>query len=61
MRTALLKAAEKILVDEMPIAPIYFYTGAYVKKPYVKGIHLSEMNDLDLKWAHVDIDDQVSR
>lgn len=60
-RTALLKEAEKILIDEMPVAPIYFYTGAYVKKPYVKGIHLSEMNDLDLKWAHIDIDDQVSR
>ncbi len=60
-RVALLKEAEEVLMDEMPIAPIYFYTGVYLKKPYVKGIHLSELNDLDLKWAYVEIDDRVSR
>jgi oligopeptide transport system substrate-binding protein len=60
-RIALLKQAEKILMEEMPVAPIYFYTGVYLKKPYVKGIRLSDMNDLDLKWAYVELDDQVSR
>jgi oligopeptide transport system substrate-binding protein len=59
-RIALLKEAEKVLIDDMPIAPIYFYTGAYLKKPYVKGIFLSELNDLDLKWAYVELNDQVS-
>ncbi|MCF6092955.1 peptide ABC transporter substrate-binding protein [Microaerobacter geothermalis] len=33
---AMLKA-EKILMDEMPIAPIYFYTDAYMMQPWVKG------------------------
>ncbi len=60
-RTALLKEAEKILMDDMPIAPIYFYKGVYLKKPYVKGIHLTELNHLDLKWAYIDINDTVSR
>jgi oligopeptide transport system substrate-binding protein len=60
-RIRFLKQAEKILMDEMPIAPIYFYTGAYVKKPYVKGIYLSELNDLDLKWAYVELNDPVPR
>lgn len=60
-RISLLKAAEKVLMDDMPIAPIYFYTGVYLKKPYVKGIHLSDLNDLDLKWAYVELDDKVSR
>lgn len=55
-RMSLLKQAEKILINEMPIAPIYYYTGVYVKKPYVKGIFLSELNDLDLKWAYVELD-----
>jgi oligopeptide transport system substrate-binding protein len=59
-RMTLLKQAEKILMDDMPIAPIYFYTGAYIKKPYVKGITLSELNDLDLKWAYVELDDPLS-
>lgn len=60
-RLALLREAEKILIDEMPIAPIYFYKGVYLNKPYVKGIHISELNHLDLKWAYMEIDDQVSR
>ena len=60
-RIALLKEAEKILINDMPIAPIYFYTGAYLQKPYVKGLYISEMNNLDLKWAYVELDDQVSR
>ncbi len=60
-RFTLLRAAEKILMNEMPIAPIYFYSGTYLKKPYVKGIHLSELNNLDLKWAYLELDDQVSR
>lgn len=60
-RLYLLKKAETVLINDMPIAPIYFYTGVYLKKPYVKGISLTELNDLDLKWAYVEVDDQVSR
>ncbi len=60
-RMALLKQAEQILMEDMPIAPIYFYKGVYVKKPYVKGIYLSAFNDLDLKWAYVEVDDPISR
>lgn len=33
-----LHEAEKIFIDEMPIAPIYFYTKPYQAKSYVKGI-----------------------
>lgn len=56
-RLSLLKQAEQVLLEDMPIAPIYFYSGTYIKKPYVKGIYLSELNDLDLKWAYVEVDD----
>ena len=56
-RISLLKEAEEILIQEMPIAPIYFYTGVYLKQPYVKGIYISKLNQLDLKWAYVEIDD----
>ncbi|MGE3535489.1 MAG: peptide ABC transporter substrate-binding protein [Parachlamydiales bacterium] len=54
-RTALLLEAEKILIEEMPIAPIYFYTGSYMKKPYVKNVHLSDLADVDFKTAYVEI------
>ena len=30
--------AEEILMDEMPIIPIYFYTKPFTVKSYVKGI-----------------------
>lgn len=53
-RDELLAQAEKILIDEMPIAPIYFYTGTYMKKDYVKDVYLSELSDIDLKWAYLD-------
>lgn len=33
-----MRKAEKILMEAMPIAPIYFYTQPYVQKPYVTGI-----------------------
>lgn len=53
-RKALLKEAEKILIEEMPIAPIYFYSGAYMKNPQLKGTVVSELNMLDLKHAYLE-------
>jgi oligopeptide transport system substrate-binding protein len=48
-RRALLNAAEKILIEEMPIAPIYHYAFDYVKKPYVKDVVLSPFGLADFK------------
>ena len=53
-RILLLRKAEKILMDEMPIAPLYFYMGSYLKKPYVKQVYLSELLDVDFKWAYLE-------
>ncbi|GAB6934539.1 MAG: peptide ABC transporter substrate-binding protein [Calditerricola sp.] len=36
-RAKYMHEAEKILMDEMPIAPIYFYTRQVLEKDYVKG------------------------
>jgi len=33
-----MRKAEKILMDAMPIVPVYFYTQPYAQKPYVTGI-----------------------
>ncbi len=54
LRMDLLKKAEKILFDEMPIAPIFFYKGSYLKRPYVKDVYISELIDIDLKWAYIE-------
>ncbi|TJX14402.1 peptide ABC transporter substrate-binding protein [Tissierella creatinini] len=34
-----MRAAEKILMEDMPVVPIYFYTQPYAVKPNVTGIH----------------------
>ena len=33
-----MRKAEKILMDNMPVAPVYFYTQPYAQKPYVTGV-----------------------
>ena len=38
VRMEALHKAEDILMDEMPIAPIYFYTDLYMEQDYVKGV-----------------------
>ncbi len=39
VRFEAMREAEKILMDNMPIIPVYFYTQPYVQKPYVKGVY----------------------
>jgi oligopeptide transport system substrate-binding protein len=53
-RKELLNEAEKIFVSEMPIAPIYFYTGSYLQKPYLKNVVISEFCEIDLKHAYLE-------
>jgi len=51
-RIQMLKDAEEILMDEMPIAPIYFYTNTWVKKDNLKGVYVSGLGDVQFKWAY---------
>lgn len=46
--------AEKILMDEMPVMPIYFYTNNFVSKDYVKGLLQSPLGFIDFKTAYVE-------
>jgi oligopeptide transport system substrate-binding protein len=38
-RMALLHQAEQILMDDMPISPLFFYVTMYMEKPYVRGFN----------------------
>jgi oligopeptide transport system substrate-binding protein len=51
-RQQLIKDAEQILMDEMPIAPIYFYTNPYVKAENLKGVVLTDSGEIQFKWAY---------
>ncbi|MGE5704580.1 MAG: peptide ABC transporter substrate-binding protein [Clostridia bacterium] len=50
-RKKILADAEAILMDEMPIMPIYFYTNSWVKKEEVKGVQVDGLGQVDFKWA----------
>lgn len=43
--------AEKLLMEEMPIIPMYFTSICYAKKKNLKDVYVSELNQLDFRWA----------
>lgn len=50
-RNEMLKKAEKILVEEMPVAPLYHYSFDYMKKEGVNEVVLSPLGPVDFKYA----------
>ncbi len=53
-RTQIFQECENILMNEMPIIPLFHYTMLYVSNPKVKGVVLSSLGSVDFKWAYVD-------
>ncbi len=53
-RLQVLEQAERILVDEVPLIPIYFYTRAYLKSPDVKGLDTNLIGYISFKRLRVE-------
>ncbi|MGC5324472.1 peptide ABC transporter substrate-binding protein [Brevibacillus sp. SYSU BS000544] len=53
-RKKILADAEKILMEDMPIAPIYFYTNSWVKNDKVKGVIVDGLGFIDFKWGFIE-------
>lgn len=54
-RSEALFEAEKILMDELPVVPIYYYTNPYLEKETIKDvIHPSFAFYAEFKWAYVE-------
>jgi oligopeptide transport system substrate-binding protein len=53
VRQQILKDAESIFMDEMPVAPIYFYTNNWVQNEKLKDVNVSGLGDIQLKWAYL--------
>lgn len=53
-RLSLLKECESILIDEMPIIPLFHGKMHYVKNHKVKNVVFSESGGIDFKWAFID-------
>jgi dipeptide transport system substrate-binding protein len=50
-RYAMMHEAEKILLDEAPIMPLYFYNLVYIQSDKVEGIVRHPVGYVELKWA----------
>jgi len=47
--------AEKLLMEDMPIAPLYYQTYAYVVKPYVKDYIVPVFgSEFEIKWTYIE-------
>ena len=53
-RQALLAQAEKILIQEMPIIPLYYMNMLYVSQSHLKDVVLSSGGQIDFKWASIE-------
>ena len=58
-RRELLWQAERILMDELPIIPIYYYVGKNMVKPYVRGFYgnLLDTHPLSRIWIDHDAEE----
>lgn len=51
-RTEILRQAEAIFMEELPVAPIYFNTTSWVQNDSLKDVVVSGLGDAQFKWAH---------
>lgn len=51
-RKAILREAEQILMEGMPVIPFYFKTTVYAKKPNLKDVVISGLGNAQYKWAY---------
>jgi oligopeptide transport system substrate-binding protein len=51
-RDHLFQEAEKILLQEMPIIPIYFIEGLYIQNPQLKNVLITPLGTADFKSAY---------
>lgn len=54
LRMTIMHQAEEILMEDMPISPIYFYTRPIMVKPWLKNYISSALGYTDFKWTYID-------
>ena len=53
-RLAVLEKSEKVLMNEMPVIPIFHYTMLHVQDKELKDVVWTTMGNIDFKWARLD-------
>lgn len=56
LRIKILGQSEKILMESMPIIPIFHYTMLYLKNDALKSVVFTSLGSIDFKWAYLDND-----
>ncbi len=56
-RKELFNEAEALLMDEMPVIPIYFSTIAYAKSSKLKNVYISNLYEADFRWSYFEEDE----
>ncbi|MDE3045286.1 MAG: peptide ABC transporter substrate-binding protein [Verrucomicrobiota bacterium] len=56
-RKRLLREAEEILMDQMPIIPIFHFALNYLQREGIEGIALSPLGQIDFRWVHKQVAD----
>lgn len=51
-RNNLFNQAEALLMDEMPVIPVYFSTMAFAKSDTLKNVYISELYEVDFRWSY---------
>jgi len=55
VRMADMHKAENILMEQMPIVPLFYPTTIYLKKTWLKGVEFTQITPaVNFKWAYVD-------
>ena len=52
IRRRILEAAERVMLSDYPVIPIYFYEADRLVKPYIGGFHPTNMNRLYSKYLY---------
>ena len=53
-RNEVLHQCEALLLQEMPIIPIYHFKSLYLQNPKLKNVFVSPLGNLDFKWAYLE-------
>jgi oligopeptide transport system substrate-binding protein len=53
-RKGLLREAEQILMEQMPIIPIFHFALNYLQCDRLEGVALSPLGQIDFRWAHLE-------
>ncbi|MUV38786.1 Glutathione-binding protein GsiB [Lentibacillus sp. JNUCC-1] len=49
----ILRDAEKVLMDDAIVSPLYFLVSSHVAKDYVHDVHIDVLGRIQLKWAYL--------